>query len=89
MWQRQFDRKNIMKFIKIYKNGTIDDKKSQSELASQAETITHIIYSRAYSIVKEKMNAAYELLSSVKKVISRRLAEYELGGVDSGRFKSK
>ena len=78
-----------MKFIKTYKNGTIDDKKSQSELASQAETITHIIYSRAYAIVKEKMNAAYELLSSCKKVISRRMSEYELGGVDSGRFKGR
>lgn len=69
--------------------GTIADKTAKSELAAQSETITHIIYDRAYKIVKEKMNAAYELLSSVKKVISRRMSEYELGGVDSGRFKGR
>ena len=77
------------KYNEIYKElqkGTISDKTSKAELAVQREEVTRIIYDRAYKIVKEKMTAAYELLSSVKKVISRRLAEYELGGVDSGRF---
>lgn len=76
------------KYNEIYNEvkGTIADKTAKSELAAQSETITHIIYDRAYKIVKEKMSAAYELLSSCKKVISRRMAEYELGGVDSGRF---
>lgn len=77
------------KYNEIYREvkGTIADKTAKSELAAQSETVTHIIYDRAYKIVKEKMNAAYELLSSCKKVISRRMSEYELGGVDSGRFK--
>lgn len=77
------------KYNEIYNEvkGTIADKTAKSELAAQSETVTHIIYDRAYKIVKEKMNAAYELLSSIKKVISRRMSEYELGGVDSGRFK--
>jgi len=76
------------KYNEIYNEvkGTIADKTAKSELAAQSETITHIIYDRAYKIVKEKMNAAYELLSSCKKVISRRMTEYELGRVDSGRF---
>lgn len=79
------------KYNEIYNEvkGTIADKTAKSELAAQSETITHIIYDRAYKIVKEKMNAAYELLSSIKKVISRRMSEYELGGVDSGRFKGR
>lgn len=79
------------KYNEIYNEvkGTIADKTAKSELAAQSETITHIIYDRAYKIVKEKMSAAYELLSSCKKVISRRMAEYELGGVDSGRFSGK
>lgn len=81
----------LEKYNEIYREvkGTIADKTAKSELAAQSETITHIIYDRAYKIVKEKMNAAYELLSSCKKVISRRMSEYELGGVDSGRFKGK
>lgn len=78
------------KYNEIYRQvkGTIADKTAASELEAQSEAITHIIYDRAYKIVKEKMNAAYELLSSCKKVISRRMAEYELGNVDSGRFKN-
>lgn len=78
------------KYNEIYKevSGTIADKTAKSELAAQSETITHIIYDRAYKIVKEKMNAAYELLSSCKKVISRRMAESELANVDDGRFKN-
>ena len=78
------------KYNEIYKEvkGTIADKTAKSELGAQSETITHIIYDRAYKIVKEKMNAAYELLSSCKKVISRRITEYELGKVDEGRFKN-
>ena len=78
------------KYNEIYKevSGTIADKTAKSELAAQAETITHIIYDRAYKIVKEKMTAAYELLSSCKKVISRRMAESELANVDEGRFRN-
>ena len=79
------------KYNEVYRElqkGTISDKTSQAELASQTEAITHIIYDRAYKIVKEKMNAAYELLSSIKKVISRRMSESELGNVDGGRFKN-
>ena len=78
------------KYNEIYKevSGTIADKTAKSELAAQSETITHIIYDRAYKIVKEKMTAAYELLSSCKKVISRRMAESELANVDEGRFRN-
>lgn len=80
------------KYNEVYRElqkGTISDKTSKAELASQSEEITRVIYDRAYKIVKEKMNAAYELLSSCKKVISRRMSEYELGGVDSGRFRNE
>lgn len=77
------------KYNEVYnelQKGTISDKTSKAELASQSETITHIIYDRAYKIVKEKMNAAYELLSSCKKVISRRMSEYQLSKVDDSRL---
>lgn len=58
--------------------GTVADKDSQAELASQQEQLTNICYNRAYRIMKAKVENAQELMSSCKKVLSRRLAEMEL-----------
>lgn len=76
------------KYNEVYREvkGTIADKTAKSELETRSEIITHIIYDRAYKIVKEKMEAAYELLSSIKKVISRRMSENSLANVDEGRI---
>ncbi len=59
-------------------SGTISDKDSLAELQSQTELITNICYSRAYKIMKSKVENAQELLSSCKKVLSRRMSELEL-----------
>ena len=58
--------------------GTISDKDSLAELQSQAELVTNICYNRAYKIMKAKVENAQELLGSCKKVLSRRMSEYEL-----------
>lgn len=58
--------------------GTISDKDSLAELQSQQEQITNICYSRAYKIMKSKVDNAQELLGSCKKVLSRRMSEFEL-----------
>ena len=58
--------------------GTIADKDSLAELASQEEYIVSASYTRAYKTVKAKVENAQELLSSCKKVLSRRMAEMEL-----------
>lgn len=58
--------------------GTVADKNSLAELASQQEYLTNVCYSRAYKIMKGKVENAQELLGSVKKVMSSRLAEMEL-----------
>lgn len=58
--------------------GTVDDKNSVAELASQQEQLTNICYSRAYKIMKAKVENAQELLGSCKKVLTRRMNEYEL-----------
>lgn len=58
--------------------GTVADKDSIAELASQMEYLTSVLYKRAYSVVKAKVSAAQEILASVKKVISRRQTEMEL-----------
>jgi hypothetical protein len=58
--------------------GTVADKDSIAELESQQEQLTSICFTRAYKTMKSKVENAQELLSSVKKVLSRRLAEIEL-----------
>lgn len=58
--------------------GTVADKDTLAELASQHEYITSVCYKRAYSTMKAKVSAGQELLSSCKKIISRRMSEQEL-----------
>ncbi len=66
--------------------GTIADKTALAELATQNEYITYIAYQRAYRKIKLRMEAGYETLQSVKKVITRRGQEYELTKIDPGRI---
>ena len=58
--------------------GTIADKNSLAELASQQEYLANVCYSRAYKIMKSKVENAQELLQSCKKVLSHRMQEMEL-----------
>ena len=58
--------------------GTVADKDSLAELASQSEFIVSSAYNRAYKTMKSKVDNAQELLSSVKKVLSHRMQEMEL-----------
>lgn len=58
--------------------GTVADKNVVAELKSQQEHLTSVCYTRAYKIMKAKVENAQELLSSCKKVLSHRIAEEEL-----------
>lgn len=58
--------------------GTVADKDSLAELASQQEALISMAYKRAYGIMKMKVSAAQDILASCKKIISRRMAESEL-----------
>lgn len=58
--------------------GTIADKNSLAELASQQEYLTSVCYARSYRIMKSKVENAQELLQSVKKTLSHRMQEMEL-----------
>ena len=66
--------------------GTVADKDSLAELNSQHEFIVSAAYTRAYKTMKAKLDAAQELLSSCKKVLSHRMQEEQLthmmGGSD-------
>lgn len=58
--------------------GTVADKDSLAELASQEQAIVSSSYTRAYKTMRAKVENAQELLSSCKKVLSRRMTEMEL-----------
>ena len=64
-------------------SGTVADKDSLAELASQQEQITNVCYNRAYKIMKAKVENAQELLGSCKKVLTRRMTEFELTRVQN------
>ena len=55
--------------------GTVADKNTEAELQTMSEHVVNIIYSKSYKIMKAKVESAQEVLSSVKKVISRRMAD--------------
>lgn len=59
-------------------HGTVADKDSYAELSAQQEQLVNICYNRAYKTMKNKVENAQELLSSCKKVLSRRMQEFEL-----------
>ena len=65
----------------MQKSGTVADKNSQAEIDAQAERVVNIVYSKSYKILKAKVDAAQEMLSSVKKIISRRMNEAELSRI--------
>lgn len=62
--------------------GTVADKDSLAELASQEQFIVSSSYTRAYKTMKAKVENAQELLQSCKKVLSRRMAEMSLTQID-------
>ena len=66
--------------------GTIADKSATAELKVMTESITHIAYQRAYKQVKLRMESASDMLQSVKKVMTRRITEYELSRVNPDRI---
>lgn len=65
--------------------GTVADKNSLAELASQEEAIVSAAYTRAYKIMKSKVENAQELLGSCKKVLSHRITEEEMTNFNGGR----
>ena len=80
-------RAEVYNKVREKASGTVADKDTAAELATQAEAIVSIAYKRAYRKVKARVEAAYEMLNSVKKVISRRVYEAELDIRDKGRVR--
>lgn len=76
-------QKEVYNRVREKAQGTVADKDTAAELQCQEEAITTIIYARAYKKVKLKVEAASEMINSVKKVMTRRIAEYEMSRSDT------
>lgn len=66
-------------------SGTVADKNTLAEMASQEEALISSAYTRAYKTVKSKVENSQELLSSCKKVLSHRMQEESLTNLNGGR----
>ena len=58
--------------------GTIADKKSGAELAIKEEALLETTWKRSVKIISQKMDIAQELLSSCKKILSKRMINEEI-----------
>lgn len=65
--------------------GTVQDKNTIAELEAQQEQLVSICYTRAYRIVKAKVDNAQEVLNSCKKAIARRMQEQQLTNMMGGK----
>jgi Glu-tRNA(Gln) amidotransferase subunit E-like FAD-binding protein len=57
---------------------TVAENTAVAENKSQYETVVGAIYDHAYKIVKNKVDAGYEMVGTLRKIISRRMAETQL-----------
>ena len=52
-----------------------------AENESQYENVVSDVYSKAYKIVKNKVDTATTMLNSISKIISKRMVEMQLNSV--------
>lgn len=57
---------------------TVAENVAVAESAAQYESVVNSIYERAYKIIKYKIDAGYELVNTLRKVLSRRMQEVDL-----------
>ena len=58
--------------------GTVSDKDSKAEQAVEQDTLVTIVFTRAKKCLQDKRDLSLELLNSLKKIVSRRISEYEM-----------
>lgn len=63
------------------KKPTVAELTAQAESDAQYEGIVSDVYAKAYKIVKNKVDAATTMLSSISKIISKRMTEMQLNSV--------
>lgn len=73
------------------KKPTVAELTALSENDAKYQTVINSIYSHVYRQIKYKVDAAYEMLSSLRKIVSKRMQELQLsmarqtGGIVTGK----
>ena len=66
--------------------GTVAERQNIALVAVQDEDLILQVYSRAYKSIKAKVDAGYEMLNSMKKILSARITDME---ISNNRFDGK
>lgn len=59
--------------------GTISDKTAAAKLGSQDEELVRICYSQIVKLIQHKIDQGNSMVSAIKKILTRRTAEMQLG----------
>ena len=65
---------------------TVAENQAVAEQESQYEAVVSSIYEHAYKMVKFKIDAAKDMINTLRKVISRRMQEQQLSSFGSSRI---
>ena len=74
----KMDKTNKFNNVVAVSEGTVQSKQALAELKTRNEALVHIVFQRARRRLQNKYDMAFEVLQSVKKILSRRVAELEL-----------
>ena len=58
--------------------GTINDRNAAAELSTQEEALAELVYDKAEAIMANKLEKAEQMLSAIKRIISRRIEEMKI-----------
>lgn len=62
--------------------GTIADKKASAELDTQDDALVNMVYNHAQKIMQSKLDYAVHLLTSIRRVLSRRIEQMKMNPVN-------
>ena len=67
---------------------TVAENQAVAEQESQYEAVVSSIYDHAYKMVKFKIEAAKDMINTLRKIISRRMQEQQLSSFGGNKFNS-
>ena len=68
---------------------TVAELQAKATEASQYESVVSSIYDRAYSILKGKINAAQDMMNTLRRILSTKTEEMKLSQYTPGSFGSR
>lgn len=80
---------NQIKDVDKKNKTTISENQAVAEESSKYETVVNSIYERAYRIVKFKIDAGYEMVHTISKVLSKRMKEVDLSLYANNKVKTQ